>query len=263
MKVKMLFFVLVSLTAVATNAFKIETGADAPEWLRHIQASPAVYKEMQNYFLNKDLSVQAYVKSFIPQLHSQMVAETEKYFHSASSNSCTPFFEATLPKQITSDFSFGSKEDFEDDFVVVQSNDCLGKLDIEKVFQTLQSEQFQRNVIEGIKSIEFKPGDRVCIKTSTFFLSTNYCVAKKFFVNEGKTQYVIQSFNDENKSGADPIYFKDTINVITQLPNGEVSFYNLMYARANDIPGIAKGKVLSKVKETQARVRKYLIELAQ
>lgn len=235
------------------------------DWLKTVPVTESVHIEMYKFFAEEDPSnkqVNAYIANFIPTFHNQMVNETAHFLQQLSiSNTCKPAIEVSFPKQITNDFSFDSKEEFESNFVKVQSNACLGKLNIDKVFQTLMSEKFQRNVIDGLKAIQFPTENRVCVATKTFFLSTNYCVTKQFLKTQ--TQYVIQSFNDANNGNQDKIFFKDTINVITQLPNGDVSFYNLMYARSKGISGIVKGGIRSNAKETYEKVRDNLIGLSK
>ena len=263
MKTKTLLFALVSLTVSFSSAAST-TGTDPLEFLKTVEVPEGVHNEMYKYFAKEDPSnkqAQSYISNFIPDFHNSMVDETENYFqqHSGAAG-CKASFEASFPDQLTQGYDFESKEDFESSFLKVESNACLGKLNIEKVFETLMSEQFQRNVIDGVKSISFPSESRTCVSTSTTFLSTNYCVTKQVLKN--KTQIVIQSFNDANKAGADPIYFKDTINIITQLPNGDISFYNLMYARGKDISGLVKGGVRSSAKGTYERVRDNLIELS-
>ena len=263
MKTKTFLFALVSLT-VSFSSASSSTGEDPLEFLKTVTVPEGVHNEMYKYFAKEDPSnkqVNAYIANFIPNFHDQMVDETENYFQQHSgANGCKPSFEASFPDQLTTGYNFESKQDFEGNFLKVESNACLGKLNIEKVFETLMSENFQRRVIDGFETISFPSSSRTCVSTSTTFLSTNYCVTKQILKN--KTQIVIQSFNDANKAGADPIYFKDTINIITQLPNGDVSFYNLMYARGKDISGLVKGGVRSSAKGTYERVRDNLIELS-
>lgn len=253
------------LSVAILVSINVQAEQDPIEWLKTVPVTESVHTEMYKYFAEEDPSnkqVNAYIANFIPQFHNQMANETANFLQQlANSNSCKPAIEVSFPKQLTNGFAFDSKEDFESNFVKVESNACLGKLNIDKVFQTLMSEKFQRNVIDGLKAIQFPSANRVCVATKTFFLSTNYCVTKQFFKTQ--TQYVIQSFNDANNGNQDKIYFKDTINVITQLPNGDVSFYNLMYARSKGISGLVKGGILSNAKETYEKVRANLIGLSQ
>ena len=263
MKTKTLLFALVSLT-VSFSSASSSTGTDPLEFLKNVEVPEGVHNEMHKYFAEEDPSnkqANAYIANFIPNFHNQMVDETENFFQQNSGAAgCKPSFEASFPDQLTQGYNFESKEDFESSFLKVESNACLGKLDINKVFETLMSENFQSRVIDGFETISFPSESRTCVSTSTTFLSTNYCVTKQVLKN--KTQIVIQSFNDANKAGADAIYFKDTINIITQLPNGDVSFYNLMYARGKNIPGIAKGSVRSGAKKTYEAVRTHLMQMA-
>jgi len=119
------------------------------------------------------------------------------------------------------------------------------------------SEAFQRKVINGLKTISVTPSNnRACVETSIFGLGTSrYCLTKN--VLRTKNQYIIHSFNEENIADPSaPIYFKETINVITQLASGEISLYNLMYARGPDLS--FRSVVKSKAKKQQDAVTTLL-----
>lgn len=263
MKMNALIFILVS-TSVNAFAWQVQE-IDNQNWLTWIRAKPSVFNEINKYFKAEDSSNDAteYIQEFVPAMHDKMVDETYSFMNAkAAQSACKPSIDVSFPEQITEKHAFDSIKDFESNFLKVESYTCLGKLDLDKVFETLMSESFQRKAINGLKNIKLDPStNKACVETKIFGLGTsNYCLTKN--VQKTVGQYVIQSFNEENLNKPDaPVYFKETINVITRLPNGEISLYNLMYARSVDLS--FTGVIRSKVKEQQDEVKKYLIEGAQ
>lgn len=263
MKTKIFAFILAS---VFINAFAWQTvQSNNPNWLASIEAAPSVYNEMNKYFLKEDPATDAtaYVQNFVPALHQIMVRETQNFMiNKVSQPGCTPATRVSFPTQLTSEFNFTSKHDFESNFLKVESYTCLGKLDLDRVFETLMSEAFQRKAINGLKAIQLNQNtNQACVETKIFGLGTSrYCLTKH--VQKTQNQYVIQSFNETNVNNPTaPVYFKETINVITRLANGEISLYNLMYARSIDLS--FRSMVKSKVESQQEDVRTFLIEGAQ
>lgn len=263
MKTKLLAFILAS---VSMNAFAWQVTQDnSPNWLLSIEAAPSVYAEMNKYFLKEDPSTdaRAYVENFVETLHLNMVQETQSFMdRKLAQPGCAPSTQVSFPEQLTSKYNLNSKEEFESNFLKVESYACLGKLDLDRVFETLMSEAFQRKAINGLKAIQLNQStNQACVETKIFGLGTSrYCLTKH--VQKKQNQYIIQSFNETNVNNPSaPVYFKETINVITRLTNGEISLYNLMYARSVDLSfrGIVKGKVEAQ----QNSVRTYLIEGAQ
>lgn len=263
MKTKLFAFILAS-ASINTFAWQVVQNNNQ-NWLASIEAAPSVYHEMNQYFLNGDPATDAtaYIQNFVPTLHQTMVRETQSFMvNKVSQPDCVPTTRVSFPKQLTSKFNFNSKHQFESNFLKVESYTCLGKLDLDRVFETLMSEAFQRKAINGLKTIELNQStNQACVMTKIFGLGTsNYCLTKH--VQKTPNQYVIQSFNEENRNNPSaPVYFKETINVITRLASGEISLYNLMYARSVDLS--FRGMVKSKVEAQQKDVRTYLIEGAQ
>lgn len=263
MKTKLFTFIL---TSVSINAWAWQVTQNShPNWLMSIEAIPSVYAEMNNYFLQEDPSTdaRAYVENFIETIHANMVQETQAFMDSKSTQpGCVPSTQVSFPNQLTSKYSFNSKEEFESNFLKVESYTCLGKLDLDRVFETLMSESFQRKAINGLKAIQLNQDtNQACVETKIFGLGTSrYCLTKH--VQKKQNQYIIQSFNEANVNNPSaPVYFKETINVITRLANGEISLYNLMYARSVNLS--FRGVVKSKVAAQQEDVRTYLIEGAR
>ncbi|WP_409478108.1 hypothetical protein [Pseudobdellovibrio sp. HCB154] len=263
MKTKLFAFILAS---VSINAFAWQVVQNNNQnWLSSIEAAPSVYVEMNKYFLKKDSSndARAYVQNFIETIHANMAQETYDFMNQKLGQpGCVPSTQVSFPEQLTSKYNFNSKREFESNFLKVESYTCLGKLDLDRVFETLMSEAFQRKAINGLKAIQLNQNtNQACVETKIFGLGTSrYCLTKH--VQKTQNQYVIQSFNETNVNNPSaPVYFKETINVITRLANGEISLYNLMYARSVDLS--FRGMVKSKVEDQQEDVRTYLIEGAQ
>lgn len=261
---KYLLPLLILTTTASAQAWQVQTNANE-NWLLQQKAKPSVYSEMNKYFIENDPSNNAlgYVLSFVPALHKLIVGETKSAIAlKLSASDCNSSTEVSFPETLTNQHNFSSKNEFEGSFLKVQSYACLGKLNLDKVFETLMSEAFQRKAINGLKDISVNPKDnRACVETSIFGLGTSrYCLTKN--VLRTKNQYIIHSFNEENVSEPSaPIYFKETINVLTQLPNGEVSIYNLMYARGPDLS--FRSIVKSKATQQQEAVTHLLIEMAK
>lgn len=256
---------LLILTATASaQAWQVQTNTNE-NWLLQQKAKPSVYSEMNKYFIeNGDSNTAlAYVENFVPAMHKLMVGETKAAISfKLNGPSCNSSTEVSFPEKLTSQYNFYSKKEFEESFLKVQSYACLGKLNIDKVFETLMSEAFQRKAINGLKNISVNQEDnKACVETSIFGLGTSrYCLTKN--VLRTKNQYIIHSFNEENISDPSaPIYFKETINILTRLPSGEVSFYNLMYARGPDLS--FRSIVKSKATKQQEAVTQLLMKMAK
>lgn len=256
---------LVFLTSITSQAWNIEQG-DRNDWLADIVAQPSVYSEMSKYFTGKNASPQAsaYVQKFIPQMHGKMISETNNFVHHLNDSSeCEAFVDVSFPEQLTSAFNFKSKLSFEGNFLKVESNACLGKLNIDKVFATLMSAEFQKVAINGFERFHKldKNTNEVCLETDIFGLGkSSYCVVKRVLKTDN--QYIIHSYNTYNAADVDTtVFFKETINVITEMENGEVSLYNLMYARGKNLA--FTGIVRSKTEEQQEKVSTMLMKMAR
>lgn len=256
--------ILASLSVSTANAWQVQKSQDQ-NWLLLLKAQPSVYEEMNKFFVKNDgaYNASAYIESFIPTLHRAMVSEANSSLLAKTSQAtCSNTTEVSFPELLTTKYKFSGKDDFERNFLKVQSYTCLGKLNLDKVFETLMSEAFQQKAINGLKKISSNQNtNNVCVETQIFGLGTSrYCLTKN--VLRTQNQYIIHSYNEENVSKPTaPIYFKETINVLTQLSNGEVSFYNLMYARGPDLA--FRGMVKKKATKQQEAVTQLLIEMAK
>lgn len=265
MKNKSILLILAIFTSITAQAWNIEDG-NSHDWLHSLEAQHSVYTEMNKYFTGKnasDLSSE-YIQNFIPQMHSKISNEAGNFIHHLNNASeCEASINVSFPKQLTSGHIFNSKQSFESNFLKVESNACLGKLNIDKVFATLMSADFQKVAINGFERLHKldKNTNEVCLETDIFGLGkSSYCVIKKVLRTDN--QYFIHSYNTYNANDVDTtIYFKETINVITEMENGEISLYNLMYARGKNLS--FTGIVRSKTEEQQEKVSELLMKMAK
>ncbi|AZZ37740.1 hypothetical protein CIK05_13345 [Bdellovibrio sp. qaytius] len=216
---------------------------------------------MSQFFAKeKSPETKAYVESFIPTMHTKIVNEAQASVEGKiARSSCSSSSDISFPESLTSKVHFDSKDEFEANFIKVATYDCLGKVNINKVFETLMSESYQRKAINGLQSIKLNQAEnQTCVEVHIFGLgSSHYCVTQDILRTEN--QYIIHSYNDDNIGSPDtPIYFKETITVITQLPSGDASIYTLMYARGPELS--FRGVIHSKIEEQQASAVKFLIE---
>lgn len=250
MPIKLISIFLITF-AVTAQAWIIQSG-DSKQWLAKQKAVPSVYEEMNKYFLETDPKSHAmpYVKSFIPFMHTQIVNEAEiSLTKKLNKLTCSAETNISYPGILTKEFDFQSKRDFEKEILKIQSYDCLGKLNLDKVFATLMSEKFQKEAVDGLKQIKTnQQTNQVCQVVSIFpFGTTNFCFTQNVLAT-GK-QYLIHSYNEQNiQNPSAPAYYREAITVISQLPTGEISIYNLAYARGPDLPfhSVVKSMIATK-----------------
>lgn len=230
---------LFTLTAFNAQAWIIQSG-DADTWLLNLKAKPSVYTEMNKYFEENDPQTDAtpYIKSFIPAVHQALVAEAQNSIPQLVDQSqCQSMTKISYPKAITHQYGFKSKINFEKEILKIQSYNCLGKLNVHKVFETLMSAEFQKEAVDGMKEVTVdQKTNQICQRISMFPLgTTNFCFTQNILLNDN--QYIIHSYNEENNDSPSIVaYFREAITVITQLENSEVSIYNLALGRGPDLP---------------------------
>lgn len=238
MKTKISF--LITLYFVSSAQAWVTESGNIYHWLAAQKPKNSVYTEMNKYFTENDpgTNAQPYVRSFIDSVHRAMISEADASLQrKLGQEKCTSQTQISFPEKVTQQYSFKSKVMFEKQIVKVQSYDCLPQTDAKLVFETLLSEKFQLKTINGIKSVSADEStNRVCQTISLFPLGTSKtCFTHNILSNPG--QYVIHSFNEENiNNPSAPAYFRETIVVITQLKNNEVSIYTLNYGRGPDLP---------------------------
>lgn len=245
-------------------AWQIQKNADS-NWLASQQPKASVYEEMNKYFIENDLPTQAipYSQYFITFMHQKIVTETLNGLKfKLSQPGCVPSSNVSFPEVLTTKHNFEAKVDFEKEIVKTQSYDCLGKLNLDKVFFTFMSDKFQTQAIKDLDYIHINEStNTVCHKVSIFmFGQTHFCFTQNVLANE--KQYIVHSFNEKNVGNPKaPVYYRESVSVFTQLPDGEISFYNLVYGRGPDLP--LHGLVEKLVKSQQEFFIEQLIESAK
>lgn len=238
MKIRISFFI--TLYFVVTAQAWLEKSGDVHSWLAEQRPKNSVYIEMNKYFSKNDPETDArpYIQSFVNYIHNTIISEADTSLkQKLSQEVCKNQTQISFPEKITQQYSFKSKLKFEKQIVKVQSYDCLGNADARHVFETLLSAKFQLQTIDGMKATSADQStNRTCQTISLFPLGTsNTCFTQNILSNPG--QYVIHSFNEENiNNPSAPVYFRESIVVITQLKNGNVSIYTLSYGRGPDLP---------------------------
>ena len=263
MYIKPLFIILTTF-CVTAQAWVIDKG-DSSKWLVSRAPAPSVYSEMNKYFIDyhPGTDARAYVSHFITSMHVSLVNEAEYTLaKKLKETTCSSDIKVTFPETLTQGYNFQGQHEFESEVLKIQSYDCLGKLNLHTVFETLMSDAFQRKTIDGLKFIlSNQKNNQVCQKVSIFPLGTShYCFTQHILATSN--QYIIHSYNEANiEQPSAPAYFREAVTIFTQLPNGEVSVYNLAYARGPDLPvhSIVK-KVITQRQQTSIQ---DLIETAK
>lgn len=256
---------LLVLSSFNAQAWIIQSNDNTREWLLQQQPKTSVYQEMNKYFTENDPKTDAkpYIKSFISNVHQSLVTEADNSLaHKLNEPSCKSATKISYPKSLTSQYNFKSKVNFEKEIIKIQSYDCLGQLNVHRVFDVLMSPDFQKDAVDGMKAASAdQKNNRVCQRISLFpFGTSSVCFTQNVLLKGN--QYVIHSFNEENINNPSAIaYYRDSITVITQLKNGEVSIYNLGYARGPDLP--FHSVVESVIKKQQKTLIEKLIQQAR
>jgi len=240
---------------VSTDSFQ--------NWSKTLIAKPGVKTELSKFFIDQDINpntpdVQAYIPAFIQQTHHDYLQKVSSLLADSENQNlkCNNQTEIDFPEHIT-DFKIG--EEFESQALTVESMDCLGQLNIHKVFSTLLSDQFQKKSVSGLQSIlTNETTNQVCQQTSVFPIGkSDYCFTQNIWKND--TTYVIQSFNElNNNKPSAMVYFREVFTVIKQLKSGEVFIYNIVLGRGPDLP--MHFIVKSTVKSQQQTMIQQLIQ---
>lgn len=261
---KQSLIVVCTLISLSARAWVVSAGQDIRE-LSKFRPSLSVYTEMNKFFLKNGSSTNAsnYVENFINGIHSAMILEAgNSVSKKLNESSCVSASEVAFPEHLTKLADNELKQNFEENFLKVQSYACLGRINLDRLFEVLMSENFQKSAVPGLKAITTNPSNnQVCIKTSMMLIGdSEYCLTKN--VLKSKNQYFIHAFNESNgRDATAQIYFKETINVLTQLENGEASLYTLMYMRGPDLS--FRPVVKSTVNSQQKKINELLINMSK
>lgn len=222
----------------AAQAWQVQTG-DFKTWLSTIKSSPAVEQQIGLYFqVNQPGADYATYARMLPEqlkirAFNEMAQATGGVTPIAS---CQALSRVDFLGKIFSN-SPPVAADFEKEVLRIESLDCLGQLDLEKVFNVFLSDAFQKTAISGLKGISSdQKTNRICQDTKVFGVGrSSYCFTQNIWRNDN--MIVIQSFNDFNKPGIEaPVYFREVVTVLERLANKEVIIYNLAFGRGPDLP---------------------------
>jgi hypothetical protein len=265
MKTKILLFTVILAASQNSYSWNISTDTFS-NWSSALQPAPGVYTELAQYFKDQDINetsaeVQKYLPAFTLQIHQDFLQKVNSILVDSENPNlkCSSQTEINFPNRITN-FKIGA--DFESEALNVESMDCLGKLDINKVFTTLMSDEFQKKSVNGLDQIiTDESTNQVCQKTSVFPIGkSDYCFTQNIWKDE--STYVIQSFNELNRNNPTaPVYFREVFTIIKQLTSGEVFIYNVVMGRGPDLP--FHSFVIKKVKSQQQDMIQQLIRDAR
>ena len=260
-----LFLSLLAFSSLA-NAWQISNG-DFTTWQKALRIEPSVAIEMNNFFIQNSIQSSSsllYSQQFPQVMKSKVFTEAQSALAvvEQSTAQCPKFSNVQFPGQLTSqsDPQISTlAAAFETEILRVETLDCLGRLDLEKVFNVFMSSEFQKKSINGLKAVTADQStNQVCQQTSIFGLgNSSYCFIQKIW--KDSDTIVIHSFNESNKpSVSAPVYFREVITVFKRTQQNEILVYNLAYGRGPNLP--LHGYVKSTVQKQQARLIELLIE---
>lgn len=229
---------LLSMSSNICSAWQISSG-DLQSWASKLTAKQSVYLEMQKYFSDHgglNAADKDYTKQFVTRTHQGLLksAQLANQKYEAANASCTPSSLIDFPGSVTG-LSNGSG--FEKDVMRIQTVDCVGSVNLDKVFSVMMSSEFQKQGISALKRITAnETTNQICHDTYVFLLgSSSYCFTQNIWHDQNT--YFIQSFNELNRGVQDvPVYFREVVTVIKKLKSGQVVIYNVSYGRGPDLP---------------------------
>jgi len=262
MKNKKILIVLALVSHQQAFAWTINTDS-FQKWTTSLQPKLSVQKQIEMFFSDQNIDhtqdeVQKYIPNFIQHTHQEFTQKVIDILNHAENPSlkCSNQTEIDFPETITQN---KTGEEFESEALFVESMDCLGQLDHNKVFKTLLSDEFQKKSVNGLKEIRTdETKNLVCQKTNVFPIGrSEYCFTQNIWKND--STYVIQSFNESNHNQPSaPVYFREVYTVIKKLKSGEVFLYNVVLGRGPDLP--FHSIVKKTVRNQQAAMISQLIE---
>ncbi len=241
-------FLLISEMAQVSLAWQINHGS-FEDWKKSIVIKPSVMINLNKFFTDNkiaNLDSDVYVAAFPSFMQEKVFQDAEKIFDKikTDSSSCPKFSKFQFPGKV-SDSSVENKMSayFEKEILRIETLDCLGSIDLEKVFAIFSSEAFQRKSISGLKSMSIDPNtNRVCQKTYILGLGTSdFCFTQDIWHSEN--MIVMHSFNETNQPTASaPVYFREVLTVFQKTMDNKILLYTVAYGRGPNLPfhGIIK-----------------------
>ena len=251
--IKLIVFTYLFVAGTPARAWNIQTG-DLTSWIASLKPLPSVSEQIELFWKNNGAD-SAYVQSFPIEVKNKLFNEIE------NSLSCANAISVDFPENILVN-SPVSARDFENGFLRVESMNCLGELDLEKVFNVFMSKDFQSRTIKGLKKFTLDEAkNKVCQQTSVFGIGDSaYCFTQHIWRNDSK--YMIHSFNETNADHIEaPVYFREVLTVLEKLPSDDIVIYNLVYGRGPNLP--FKGIVKNIVKNQQENLISELVRSAR
>ncbi len=237
--------ILAALTCTSAQAWQIETG-DYDKWLNSLTPPAGVEKQVALFWKRNNLADPPldYIADFGQTMKLKFTSEI-KTFNTCANNTRIDFLDSVFSN------SPAAAAPFENNFLRIESVNCLGRLNLDKVFNQFLDPEFNKRTIQGLKKITIDPNtNKVCHETSILAIGkSSYCFTQNIWKNEHK--YVIHSFNEENAAGIEaPVYFRQVITVFEKLPSDEIIIYALAYGRGPNIPfkSLVKGVIKSQQK---------------
>lgn len=229
---------LITLTSSFCTAWQVNSG-DLQGWLSKTTAKQSVYTEMQKYFSDHgglNPADKDYTKQFVTRTHLGLLksAQLANQKYEAANATCSSSSLIDFPGNIT---GLNTGSGFEKDVMRIQTVDCLGAVNLDKVFSLMMSSDFQKQAISAIKRITVNEATNlICHDTYVFLLgSSSYCFTQNIWHDQNT--YFIQSFNELNRGVQDvPVYFREVVTVIKKLKSGQVVIYNVSYGRGPNLP---------------------------
>ena len=220
-------------------AWQINSG-EFNQWSAALKPRPSVYEQIDMFFKKNAAGSEplysAYVQALPNLLKEKMFKDMIGSLNYYNSNaSCKSFFTAQFPGRLF-DNSPAVANKFESEMMRFESVSCIGIKNLNDVFETLMTDEFQKRTILGLNKIKSEPQtNRVCHNISIFAVGrSDYCFTQVIWQDE--ENYVIHSFNESNAQDATAfVYFREMISVVKKMKNNEILVYNLTYGRGPDL----------------------------
>ncbi|MBC7420713.1 MAG: hypothetical protein H7328_08290 [Bdellovibrio sp.] len=239
---KLILSLLVVISYAKANAWQVDSG-DYNLWASQIKPISSVTQQIHLFWdrNNQSDNPMDYIQNFAGDVQKKIFTEMK------TSYTCGNEIKVDFLSSVLSNSPVMARK-FEEGFLRIESLNCLGKLNLDKVFKVFMSNEFQQKTIQGLKKITSDENKNiVCQETSIFSIGkSSYCFTQHIWKNDSK--YVIHSFNETNAPGIDAaVYFREVITVFEQLPSQDIVVYNLAYGRGPDLSfkSIVKGVIKS------------------
>ncbi len=237
-RINLKIVLLIALSSSFSSAWQVGSG-DLQKWIPKTNAKQSVYTEMQKYFSDHgglNPADKDYTKQFVTRTHLGLLksAQLANQKYDAANAACSSSSLIDFPGSIT---GLNAGSGFEKDVMRIQTIDCLGAVNLDKVFTLMMSSDFQKQAISAIKRITVnETTNQICHDTYVFLLgSSSYCFTQNIWHDQNT--YFIQSFNELNRGVQDvPVYFREVVTVIKKLKSGQVVIYNVSYGRGPNLP---------------------------